>query len=112
VHHASCPRFLAAVAAAILIAVCPRQASGQTRCSVQQELFFSWVTGRFTVGTVTASLTLPQFIIAADSPMVVLIELSAPPTEQPEEKLMIRSGYETVELRDGAAMWHTARASG
>ena len=36
--------------------------------------------------------------------MVLLVEFSAPHTELPEEELMIRSGYETVRLRDGAAL--------
>jgi hypothetical protein len=103
-RHARCPRFLGALAASILIALCPRQASGQTRCSVDQELFMDKATGRFTVGTVTASLTLPQHIHEAYFPMVLLVEFSAQETELPEEELMIRSGSEAVRLRDGAVL--------
>ena len=110
-HHARRPRFLAALAAAILIALCPSEASGQTRCSVDQELFFGKVTGRFALGTVTASLTLPLQINEAYFPMALLVELSAPPTEQPLEELMIRSGSEAVRLRDGAAL-HIAHRKG
>jgi hypothetical protein len=109
--HAHGPRFLAALAAAILIALCSRQASGQTRCSVDQELFFGTVTGRFAVGTLTASMTLPQHINEAYFPMVLPVEFSAPHTETPEEELMIRSGSEAVRLRDGAAL-HIAHRKG
>ena len=80
-HHARRPRFLAALAAAILIAPCSPKACGQTRCSVDQEFFFGAMTGRFTVGPVTASLTLPQHINEAYFPMALLLEVSAPPTE-------------------------------
>jgi hypothetical protein len=110
-RHERCPRFLAALAAAILIALCLPEAYGQTRCSVDQEFFFGTVTGRFTVGTVGASLTLPRYINEAYLPLVLLVEFSAPHPEQPEEKLMIRSGHETVDLRDGAAL-HVARRKG
>jgi hypothetical protein len=103
-HHARCPRFLAALATAILIALGPSEAFGETRCSVDQEFVFGKVTGRFAVGTVTASLTLPRNINEAYFPMALLVELSAPPTEQPPEELMIRSGSEAVHLRDGAAL--------
>lgn len=103
-RHARYPRFPAALAAVILIALCSPEASGQTRCSVEQEFFFGPVTGHFKVGTITASLTLPRFINEAYFPMILPVELSAPRTEQPEEELMIRSGNESVELRDGAAL--------
>ena len=102
-HHARCLRFLAALALVILTMLCPRQALGQTRCSVEQEQFPGLVTGRFTVGTVTASLTLP-YNINADDPIVLLMEVSAPGAQQSEQQLVIRSGYETVRLRDGAAL--------
>jgi len=110
-RHARGPRFLAALAAAMLIALCFPEASGQTRCSVNQDLFFDRVTGRFALGTVTASLTLPLHINEACFPMALLVELSAPPTEQPPEELMIRSGSETVRLHDGAAL-HIAHRKG
>lgn len=104
IHRARCFRFLASLAAAILTALCPRQAFSEPRCSVEQEQFVGWVTGRFTVGTSTASLTLPRGIGATAYPMVLVVEVSSPEAGQPEEELVIRSGYETVRLRDGAAL--------
>ena len=110
-HHACCPRFLAALAVAILIALCPSAASAETRCSVDQEFVVGEVTGHFTIGGVAASVTLPRNINEAYFPMVLLVELSAPPTEEPAEELMIRSGSEAVRLRDGAAL-HVAHRKG
>ncbi len=109
--HARWPQFCTTFASAILIALCPPAASAQTRCSVDQEFFFGPVTGHFTIGTVTASVTLPQHINEAYFPMALLVEVSAPPTEQPAEELMIRSGSEAVRLRDGAAL-HEAHHKG
>ena len=101
-RHARCSRFLAALAAALV--PCPPAATGQTRCSVDQEFVSGTVTGHFAVGPVTASLTLPRNINEAYFPMALRAEVSAPPTEQPPEELMIRSGSEAVRMHDGAAL--------
>lgn len=108
-HHARRSRFLAAPVAAILTALCDPEASGQAPCSVDHEFFFGGVTGHFMIGTLTASLTLPRNIITTESPIVLQVELSPPHAEPPEQELMIRSGSESVALRDGAALHVTPR---
>jgi hypothetical protein len=93
----------------LLLALRPHHGSGQSRCSVDERLQAATVTGRFSAGPVSVSLTLPRFA-RRSAPLVLFLETSGPAGEG-QEQLFLRVGGQSVAVRDGVPVHVVYRAN-
>jgi hypothetical protein len=85
-------------------------ALGQTPCSVVEERRWRTISGKFSVGSTTATLTVP-WRIAIGEPMGVFLEISGDESADREPELFIESLGDRVPVRNGATL-HLAPKTG
>jgi hypothetical protein len=101
-------RFLA-VPALFLAGAWTQPAFSQPGCTLQEERRLRTLTGRFSVGSMTVSLTLPRGLVHSDA-TTVFLEVSGGTATGPED-LSVESGGAKVIVRNGAAIHLTPRVN-
>jgi hypothetical protein len=111
-------RFVA-VSALFLAAAWPEPAFSQPSCTLQEERRLSTLTGRFSVGSMTVSLTLPRSLFGSDATTVYLEVAGGIATDREDllrdnpwlDNPWLESGGTKVMIRNGAAIQLTPRVN-
>lgn len=93
-----------------LLAVWPLTAAGQSACTVREETHYRTLTGIFSAGSTTVTVTLPRSLWRGETATLYLEVSAADAVANPYE-MSLEPGGQAVAVQDGAAL-HLAPAKG